>query len=49
MEANNSEGFLLKAREMARRLSTLGRFVPRSIELIWDTLNLAAVANSLSD
>ena len=49
MEARISDGFLSKARQIASRLSMLGRFAPRSIELICETLSFVAAARSFND
>ena len=49
MPCKISLGFLSKAREMASKLSMLGRFVPRSMALICETLSFVWVAKSLSD
>ena len=39
IDASSSEGFLSNARQRESRLSTLGKFVPRSMELICETLS----------
>ena len=49
MAARTSEGGLSKARQIASRLSMLGRLAPRSMELICEMLSLVAAARSLSD
>ena len=47
--ARISEGFLSNAFEIDSRLSMLGRFVPRSMALICETLSRVCAARSLRD
>ena len=47
IDASISDGLRSKARQRASRLSTLGKFAPRSIELICETLRRVAAARSL--
>jgi hypothetical protein len=47
--ARTSDGRLSNARQIASRLSILGRFAPRSMELICEMLSLVAAARSLRD
>src|SRR5579871_639640 len=46
---STSDGLLSKALQMASRLSMLGRFAPRSMELICEMLSLVAAARSFND
>src|ERR1700678_632408 len=49
MADRTSEGRFSNARQIASRLSMLGRLAPRSIELICEMLSLVEAARSLRD